>query len=143
MTGASETFLAEAPVARRSLLEAVDRTIAAAAPGLETWIWRGKMWGGTEQTILGYGRFRYTNRSGEEVEWFLIGLANQKAYVSLYVNAGRDGEYLGRLYAGRLGKVKVGAASVSFTRLENLDLTVLAEMAAEAERLGVMQVPEG
>ena len=139
MSGASETFLAQAPAARRSLLEAVDRTIAAAVPGLETWIWRGKMWGGTDQTILGYGRFSYTNRSGVEVEWFLIGLANQKAYVSLYVTGRRrvPGPALRR--AAWQGT----AASVSFTRLENIDLTVLAGMAAEAESLGAMQVPDG
>jgi len=90
------------------------------------------MWGGTDQTILGCGRYDYVNTSGDEVHWFLIGLANQKSYLSLYVNAVRDGRYLGQVYADRLGKVKVGSASISIRKLADIDLAVLAEMLEEA-----------
>jgi hypothetical protein len=134
MSEAAEDFLAAAPSDRRELLRAVHDTITSAAPGLDQWIWRGKMWGGTDQTILGYGHFDYVNSSKEKVEWFLIGLANQKAHVSLYVNAVRDKKYLGQVYAERLGKVKLGSASVSFKKLEDIDLQVLAEMVAEAAK---------
>jgi hypothetical protein len=129
---AAEEFLGSAPAERRELLRAVHDTITAAAPELDQWIWRGKMWGGTDQTILGYGHFDYVNSSKEKVEWFLIGLANQKAHVSLYVNAVRDKKYLGQVYAERLGKVKLGSASISFKKLLDIDLQVLAEMVAEA-----------
>ena len=132
MTDAAEEFLAAAPSERREMLRAVHRTITSAASGLEQWIWRGRMWGGTDQTILGYGHFDYVNSSKEQVEWFLMGLANQKAHVSLYVNAVRDQRYLGQVYAERLGKVKLGSASISFKKLEDVDLQVLGEMAAEA-----------
>lgn len=132
MTGAAQEFLQSAPSDRRELLRAVHDTIASAAPGLDQWIWRGKMWGGTDQTIMGYGDFDYVNSSKQKVEWFLIGLANQKAHVSLYVNAVRDKKYLGQVYAARLGKVKLGSASISFKKLEDLDLEVLGEMVAEA-----------
>jgi hypothetical protein len=132
MSDAAEEFLAAAPSDRRELLRAVHDTVASAAPGLDQWIWRGKMWGGTDQTILGYGHFDYVNSAKEKVEWFLIGLANQKAHVSLYVNAVRGKQYLGQVYAERLGKVKLGSASISFKKLEGLDLEVLAEMVAEA-----------
>ncbi|MEX0791211.1 MAG: DUF1801 domain-containing protein [Actinomycetota bacterium] len=134
MSDASEEFLASAPDERREMLRAVHDTIAASAPGLDQWIWRGKMWGGTDQTILGYGHFDYVNASKEQVKWFLIGLANQKAHVSLYVNAVRDKKYLGQVYAGRLGKVKLGSASISFKKLEDIDLEVLVEMVAEAAK---------
>lgn len=132
MTDAAQEFLESAPSDRRELLRGVHDTIASAAPGLDQWIWRGKMWGGTDQTILGYGHFDYVNSSKQKVEWFLIGLANQKAHVSLYVNAVRDKKYLGQVYAERLGKVKLGSASISFKKLEDVDLKVLAEMVAEA-----------
>ncbi len=112
----------------------MHETIATAAPGLDQWIWRGKMWGGTDQTILGYGHFDYVNASKEQVRWFLIGLANQKAHVSLYVNAVREKKYLGQVYAGRLGKVKLGSASVGFKKLEDINLEVLTEMVAEAAK---------
>jgi hypothetical protein len=129
---AAEEFLAEVPAERRALLLAVHETIVAAAPQLDQWVWRGRMWGGTDQTILGYGHFSYVNSSKERVDWFLVGLANQKAYVSLYVNATRDGKYLGKVYAERLGKVKIGSASISFKKLEDVDLKVLAELVASA-----------
>lgn len=120
------------PSERRPMAQAVHETITAAAPHFEPWLWQGKMWGGTDQTILAYGAYDYVNRSGDEVRWYLIGLANQKAYVSLYVNAVRDGRYLGQVYADRLGQVKVGSASVSFRKLEDLDLDVVAEMVKDA-----------
>ncbi len=134
MSEAAEEFVAAAPSDRRELLGAVHDTITSAAPGLDQWIWRGKMWGGTDQTILGCGHFDYVNSSKEKVEWFLIGLANQKAHVSLYVNAVRGKEYLGKVYAERLGKVKLGSASISFKKLLDIDLQVLAEMVAEAAK---------
>lgn len=134
MSEASDKFLAAAPAERRELLGVVHDTIAAASPELDQWIWRGKMWGGTDQTILGYGHYDYVNSSKEQVSWFLIGLANQKAHVSLYVNAVRDKKYLGQLYAERLGKVKLGSASISFKKLEDVDLQVLSEMVAEAAK---------
>ncbi|HEX2178095.1 MAG TPA: DUF1801 domain-containing protein [Actinomycetota bacterium] len=134
MTDPAQEFLTEAPADRRELLRAVHDTVTTAAPELDQWVWRGKMWGGTDQTILGYGHFDYVNSSREQVRWFLIGLANQKAHVSLYVNAVRDKKYLGQLYAERLGKVKLGSASISFKKLEDVDLQVLSEMVAEAAK---------
>lgn len=127
-------FFDSLPAGRRAAAEAVHRTITEAAPGLEPWIWEGKMWGGTDQRILGYGSYDYVNAGGTPVHWFLIGLANQKAYLSLYVNAIRDQQYLGKLYAERLGRVKTGSASISFRKLEDLNLDVLAEMVAETAK---------
>jgi hypothetical protein len=69
------------------------------------------------------------------VEWFAVGLARQKRHYSLYVNAVEDGRYLGQAYAGRLGKVKLGAASVGFRRLEDVDLDGLRALLEHAGRL--------
>ncbi|CAN5789493.1 hypothetical protein BH23ACT12_BH23ACT12_22240 [soil metagenome] len=132
MPDAAQEFLAGVPAEQRELVRAVHETVAAAAPELEPWIWRGRMWGGTDQTILGYGHFDYVNAGKEKVEWFLIGLANQKAHVSLYVNAIRDRRYLGQVYAEKLGKVKLGSASIGFKKLEDLNLEALTEMVKEA-----------
>ena len=74
-------------------------------------------------------------RSGAEGEWFVMGLAAQKNYLSLYVNAA-DGEMsLGQRYAGRLGKVKAARANVQFKSASDLDLDVVREMAARAREL--------
>ncbi|MDG4825388.1 hypothetical protein O7635_26375 [Asanoa sp. WMMD1127] len=123
-------FFAGLPPQRRADAEAVHDLIRAAAPRLTPWIWRGVMWGGTDQTILGYGRIAQTNRGGATVEWFRIGLA----YLSLYVSATRDGRYLAQVYGPRLGKAKIGSSALSFRRLADLDRSVLTELVAEAAR---------
>lgn len=128
----ADEFLAGLPEERLDIARAVHETITSAAPQLEPWLWRGKMWGGTDQTILGYGAYDYVNRSGDDQRWYVVGLANQKSYLSLYVHAVRDGRYLGRVYGDRLGKVELGSASISFRSLEDLDLDVVAEMVADA-----------
>lgn len=123
----------------RAVMSAVDRVLTAAMPTRRRVLWEGVFWGGTEQSVIGYGDIRQPRPKGKEVEWFLIGLARQKTTYSLYVNAVKDGAYLGQAYGDRVaadgGKVKLGSASIGFRRLDDLDLDVLAELAAEADRL--------
>jgi hypothetical protein len=105
-----------------------------AMPGTSRRLWVGTFWGGTHQEIVGYGDVTQTGSDGKQVEWFTIGLARQAKHLSLYVNAVEDGQYLARRWADRLGKVKVGSASITFRRLEDLDLAMLRELATRAYR---------
>ena len=100
-------------------------------------LWAGKFWGGTDQTIIGYGDLIQPRPKGDDVHWFVVGLALQKANISIYVNAVKDGQYLGKVYGKRLGKVKLGSASIGFKTLADLDQDVLKEMLAEARNLTV------
>ena len=77
----------------------------------------------------------YENRSGEGVEWFVVGLAAQKNYISMYVNAVKEGRYLLREYEEKLGKAKVGSASISFGSVADVDLDALLELVEEAGSL--------
>lgn len=113
-------------------LARLDAVITAALPGATRVLWQGVFWGGTEQSIVGYGMIEQRRRKGRTAEWFLIGLARQKNYVSLYVNAAEDGAYLAKTYGQRLGRTKVGSASVSFTSADDVDLGVLDEMVRHA-----------
>ncbi|WP_156156221.1 DUF1801 domain-containing protein [Demequina maris] len=128
-----DAFLAAGP--RAELLIAVDAALRAGMPDAPRTLWRGVFWGGTEQAIVGYGDISQPRPRGDDVDWFLIGLAEQKNHVSLYVNAVADGAYLAHRYADRLGRVRVGAAAVTFRRLEDLDLDAVAEMARAAVAL--------
>ncbi len=119
----------------RDAMQQLDAVIAGAMAERDRVLWQGTFWGGTEQTIIGYGHISQPRPRGETVEWFLAGLARQKRNYSIYLNAVRDGAYLAHHYAERLGKVKLGAASIGFTKPENIDLDVLAELLAEADRL--------
>lgn len=116
-------------------LTTLDRVITAALPGASRVLWQGVFWGATDQTIIGYGATVQPRPRGKDVEWFLVGLARQQDYLSLYVNAADDGTYLSKIYGKRLGKTRVGTASISFASAEAVDLAVLEEMVRHAGRV--------
>jgi hypothetical protein len=130
-----DDFLASLPDDVRGDMIAVDEALAPVFAGDERVLWEGKFWGGTQQHIIGYGAYRYQGRSGASGEWFVVGLASQKNYFSLYVNAAEEGASLGERYASRLGKVKAAKANLQFKRAADLDLDVLRQMALRAREL--------
>ena len=71
-------------------LATIDKVLVDAMPGRVRVLWEGIFWGGTEQTIIGYGDLVQERPKGDDVEWFIIGLALQKNHISLYVNAVKD-----------------------------------------------------
>jgi hypothetical protein len=118
-----EHFLESLPADRLPLVEGVHQVIRNAAPELEPAMWKG---------MLGYGAYHYRYASGREGDSYVVGLANQKQYVSLYLCAVVDGAYLAEANADRLGKVSVGKSCVRFKRLEDIDLDVVAELVRAA-----------
>ena len=121
-------WLANLPDDVRPDLQHLDTFIVRYLPQASRVLWEGTFWGGTDQTIIGYGDLVMTQSRGKQVEWFMVGLAQQKAHVSIYVNAVRGGHYVTQEFASRLGKVKIGAASIAFKRLADLDLDVLGDV---------------
>jgi hypothetical protein len=130
-----DEHIASLPDDLRQDVATLDAAIVRAMPGEERVLWEGRFWGGTDQRIIGYGAYSYVGRSGASGEWFVVGLAVQKNYLSLYVNAAEDGTYLGKLYAPRLGKVKAGSANLQFKRAADVHLGVLEEMVTRAREL--------
>ncbi|WP_084076682.1 DUF1801 domain-containing protein [Demequina sp. NBRC 110057] len=134
-----DAFLAADAAGADATLLTVDAVLAAALPGATRRLWRGTFWGGTSQAIVGYGDTVQPRPRGGEVAWFLLGLARQKAHVSLYVNAAEGREYLSRSYASRLaatpGAVKAGAAALTFRDVDALDLEALGTLARHAGRI--------
>jgi len=130
-----DEHIASLPDDVRDDIASLDAAITAGMPGEERAVWEGKFWGGTDQRIIGYGSYHYKGRSGAEGEWFVMGLAAQKNYLSLYVNAAEDGMYLSEVYGTRLGKVKAKRANLQLKRASDVDLDVLREMAARAREL--------
>ncbi len=130
-----DEYLASLPAEIRGDMETLDRRISAALPGHRRILWEGVFWGGSEQAIIGYGDYSYVRSDRKPVEWFIVGLARQKNYYSVYVNAADGRRYLTEAYAGRLGKVKAGKSSISFRRLADVEMEVLLEL---VERAGVL-----
>jgi hypothetical protein len=62
----------------------------------------------------------------------VCGLAQQKNYITVFVNGVTEGGYLAESYAKRLGKVKVGRSTVSFKQLADVDLKELLVLVTEA-----------
>ena len=116
-------------------MAALDAIISRALAGRSRTVWEGTFWGGTEQHIIGYGDINQPRPKGPEVEWFAVGLARQKHHYSIYVNAAENGRYLVASYADRLGKVKVGAASIGFKELTDVNVEVLTELLLRANEL--------
>lgn len=95
-------------------------------------MWEGKFWGGSEQKIIGYGKLIYVGSNKKEVEWFVIGLAQQKNYITVFVNVVNGKEYLAEKYKTDLKGAKVGKSSISFKRLSDIDKTILLKVIKEA-----------
>lgn len=129
-----DKFIASLPDDVRPAIEKLDKEIAKVMKGAKRVLWTGVFWGGSKQNIIGYGDLTY-ERKGKKIEWFKVGLALQKNYISLYVNAVENNRYLSQKYGAELGKVKVGASSISFKRLEDVDLAKLREMLERAQAL--------
>jgi hypothetical protein len=53
----------------------LDSVIESAMPGRSRTLCEGVFWGGTDQSIIGYGDIVQLRPKGGSVEWFLIGLA--------------------------------------------------------------------
>ena len=127
-------FIALLPAVVRAEVERLDAAISKVMSGHVKTMWEGKFWGGSDQNIIGYGDYSYQRSGGELAEWFIVGLAVQKRYISLYVNAADNDGYLVERYADRLGKAKVGKSSVSFQSVEDINLDVLLDLVEKAEK---------
>ena len=107
---------------RRSEIRSLHDLIRREAPELEPHIASG---------MLAYGRYHYKGKSkGTEGEWFHIGLASNKRYISLYVMATdpKDGGYLAESYKERLAKADIGKSCVRLKRPGDVDQAALAEL---------------
>lgn len=84
--------------------------------------------------MLGYGEFDYINYKKENIKWPVIALASQKNYISLYVCAVVNGQYLAEKYKADLGKVSVGKSCIRFKKLDDLNIEVLRKLLVEAAK---------
>ncbi|BDZ55160.1 DUF1801 domain-containing protein [Agromyces marinus] len=130
-----DAFLDSLDGPRADAMRELDRVISAEFAGLERVLWEGVFWGGTDQRIVGYGAITQPRPKGDPVEWFLVGLAEQAAHVSVYVNAAVDGAYLVQRRADRLGRVRVGSAAIAITALDRLDMAGFVDLLREARGL--------
>ncbi len=112
-------YLAQVPKERQEIINTIHALMQDTVPTLKPHF---------AYNMIGYGSFPYKNYKKEDIEWPVIALANQKNYVSLYVCAVKDGEYLAEKYKDKLGKVSVGKSCIRFKKLDDLNLDDLKEL---------------
>ena len=122
-------FLAMQPAERRADCEALSQMMQAVTGE------RAQMWGAS---IVGFGRYAYTNSSGKAFEWPLIGFSPRKTDLTLYITPGFDG--FAELTA-KLGKHRTGKSCLYLKKLSDVDSDVLRKLidgavdAMEAQRV--------
>lgn len=81
-----------------------------------------RMWG---PSIVGYGKYRYTNTAGKDFEWMLTGYSPRKQALTVYIMSG-FGKYADLLEG--LGKFKTGKSCLYIKRLSDVDVAVLEKL---------------
>ena len=120
-------YIAKLDDVRRAEVSALDALIRKTAPKLEPFVHKG---------MLAYGRWHYKYGPGREGDWFRIGVASNKNYISLYICAGDKNGYIAEQYKDALPKANIGRACVRFKRLGDFDLVVLKKMIRQRIRAG-------
>jgi hypothetical protein len=125
-----QEYLAAVPQERKELISALHEFIQSTVPELEVHY---------ANNMIGYGSFPYRDYKKQLIQWPVIALANQKNYVSVYVCAVADGNYVAELYRNSLGKVSVGKSCIRFKKLDDVNLEGLKkvlQIAAKQPGLG-------
>lgn len=120
-----EDYISALTADRKQIILTLDRLIQKTVPSLKP---------NFLYNMLGYGEFDYINYKKENIKWPVIALASQKNYISLYVCAVVDGQYLAEKYKADLGKVSVGKSCIRFKRLEDLNIDVVKKLLVEAAK---------
>lgn len=87
-----------------------------------------KIWGAN---IVGYGKYSYQRKNGEEYEWFNTGFSPGKSRMTVYVMYDINTEVD---LLSKLGKHKTGKGCLYINKLEDVDLNVLRELVAKSDR---------
>jgi uncharacterized protein DUF1801 len=118
-------YIAKLDEPRKSDVAALDKMIRKLAPKLKPFIHAG---------MLAYGPWHFKYPSGREGDWFRIGLASNKNYISLYILATDGKHYVAEQFKKALPKASIGKSCVRFKRLADLDESALSKLIREGAK---------
>jgi hypothetical protein len=101
---------------RKSDIKALHTIIRKAVPDLKPAMQAG---------MIGYGIHHFKYASGRECDWPIIALASQKNYISVYVCASQNGQYIAEKHKNELPKASIGKSCIRFKRISDIDLGAL------------------
>ena len=87
-----------------------------------------KIWG---VSIVGFGKYKYKRKNGEEYEWFNVGFSPAKAHMTLYLMFDLEQE---KELLDRLGPCKHGRGCLYIKKLEEVDPGVLKILIEKSDR---------
>jgi hypothetical protein len=83
------------------------------------------MWG---QSMIGFGDYHYTYKSGREGEYFRIGFSPRKQNLTLYLMDGMVNPDAHSDDLKKLGKHKTGKSCLYINKLDQIDRNVLRDI---------------
>ncbi len=87
-----------------------------------------KIWG---ISIIGFGKYKYKRKNGEEYEWFHVGFSPGKSHLSVYLmyDINQETELLKKLGPHRCGK-----GCLYIKSLEDINIDILHLLIAKSDR---------
>ena len=119
-------YISQIDEPRKAEIVKLDKFIRKTLPKLER-----KMY----HNIIGYGKMQYRTKAGVEGDWFLVGLASQKHYISVYVSGVEDDKYLAEKSKKIFPKASIGKSCIRFKKTEDIDMKELGKLFKKAKKL--------
>lgn len=105
---------------RRSDIQELFELISKAIPAEKVKLWN---------SIIGWGSYHYKSAAGTEGDWFKVGLASQKNYISVYLPCtNKNGEYIAEVNKDKFPRASIGKSCIRFKKLDDIDTKVLVEL---------------
>ncbi len=86
-----------------------------------------KIWG---VSIIGFGKYTYARKNGEEYEWFTVGFSPGKAHLSIYLMFDLTVEPL----LDKLGPHKNGKGCLCIKKLSDIKIPILKKLIAKSKK---------
>lgn len=87
-----------------------------------------KRWG---PSIIGYGKYKYQRKNGDEFEWFNTGFSPGKAHMTVYVMYDINEE---KDLLKKLGPHKTGKGCLYIKKLEDVDMKILEKIVEKSDK---------
>lgn len=113
---------------RRNQIAKIHKFILKNAPKLKPTMYN---------SVIGYGKFPYETKSGRKGDWFMLGLASQKSYISVYCCAIEGDRYIAEKYSGKIGTKDIGKSCIRFKKFEDINWEELEKLVKESEKIAL------
>lgn len=113
------------PEPRRSQMQRLHELVLTAMPGADVRMWD------YSGPLIGYGTYTYSNSKGPVGDWFSVGLASRKSYISLFSMATGAGGYLVETLHDRFLGTKIGRSCINITKPELIEDAAVRDLANE------------